>query len=814
MLEKRDLQLVRLAVRRKWLTAEEGEDCLFLKRKLGEKYTIEEVIRKRGYLDDAALEALASATEGLTRRRPLARAAQAGPTSAPAPTGAARVAPTAPRPAPLPRAADPAARTAAAFRVPEPARTGRLSIPRDATVVADEPTRHPPEQSSEHTLLEMPAVALPERAPSVPVEEQTLLGMAAILDLDATAEGVEEKTVVGLRLEDLMEARHRATTQAPEVRVRAPMDAPRPPTTPRAPPRTPSIQAPSTSRGGSAWGPAQPLRPTSLRGWSSPDEDGTGPARGPAYERSDATPVRPLPAAPASSPIRPASTPVRTLPTTARPLSIGPGVSEQLVRPVPLDALDEGGEPVDDEALSGLFGAYVLKRLIGRGSMGVVYLAEPVDGGEPVALKLLRRDRIDSPEHRERFRREAHAAAAIDSPHVVPVMGVGTVEGRPYIALRYIDGFTLRERLDADEAPELAEALRIGRDVALALVAAEQAGIVHRDVKPENVIVTGTGAVYLADFGLAREASAGMEGLTSISDTVVGTPNYMAPEQAIGAPVDQRTDLYALGATLFHVLAGRPPFGGRSSVSIIAKHVREPPPELTAIDPRIPPAVAAIIGRLLAKVPDQRFPSAVDLVEALDVVLAGLVPAPRAPDRVVGKVAIRTFAAASGLVAVALGLAVLARTRGLAPWGRPGIAVEAAMGGAGLVVVAVLMLGAIGLVRRGELPLPGSTSWLVSLKDLTGVLGAGAVLGSAALGPPAALDVLVLALGTAVLTSWVFGYLLRTSIAAQRKDRGGHVLALFGDLRLRRWRRVHVPLLMSLAGLATARFAILAYFQS
>ena len=193
---------------------------------------------------------------------------------------------------------------------------------------------------------------------------------------------------------------------------------------------------------------------------------------------------------------------------------------------------------------------------------------------------------------------------------------------------------------------------------------------------------------------------------------------------------------------------------------------------------------------------------------------ASLAPVPRAPERVVLPVAIRTFAVGSALVAIALGLALLARSRGLAPWGRPGVIVQASLGGASLVVLALVMMGAIGLVRRGELPLPGSTSWLVTIKDFTGVIGAGLALASAALGPPAALDVVVLGLGAVVLVSWVFGYLLRRAIARQRRDRGGHVLALFGDLRLRRWRRLHVPLLMSLAGLATARFAILAYFQA
>jgi predicted Ser/Thr protein kinase len=812
VLEKRDLQLVRLAVRRKWLTAEEGEDCLFLKRKLGEKYTIEEVIRKRGYLDDAALGELAEATSHLTRRRPVAP----GRGAAPAPTPTARVAPpAAPRAAPAPESQRPARVTArplppvvtadpprAAPRTSAPPSalaprplasvpmTSRGAAPSDRAatrVPYDEqpvPYAHEVEVSAEQTQLGLEALLAtvdPNAGQAPAADEATVLGMVALtpeLLAELSGSTTEEKTIVGIRLEDVMRGRAssaeprtlaeqpRLPTVAPDVVPRAPMAQPRAPTA-----------APRSTWSSQPWAPPAPTleRPVSLRGWSTPGDEPTGPSP------DDLTPSIFAPA---------------------------------LVQPVQSDPGRAPGGDDDDDALLGLHGELILRRVIGRGSMGVVYLAEPAGGGEAVALKLLRKDLVTSAEHLERFRREAQAGSTIDSPHVVPVLGVGTLDGRPYLALRYIDGFTLRERLDADEPPDLSEALRIARDVALALVASEAAGIVHRDVKPENVIVTGSGAVYLTDFGLARAAGAGVEGLTSVSDTIVGTPNYMAPEQAIGAPVDHRADLYALGATLFHVLAGRPPFEGRSSVSIIAKHVREPAPVLSALDPRVPAPVAALVARLMAKNPADRFATALDLVESLDVLLASLAPVPRAPERVVLPVAIRTFAVGSALVAIALGLALLARSRGLAPWGRPGVIVQASLGGASLVVLALVMMGAIGLVRRGELPLPGSTSWLVTIKDFTGVIGAGLALASAALGPPAALDVVVLGLGAVVLVSWVFGYLLRRAIARQRRDRGGHVLALFGDLRLRRWRRLHVPLLMSLAGLATARFAILAYFQA
>ena len=760
MLEKRDLQLVRLAVRRKWLTAEEGEDCLFLKRKLGERYTIEEVIRKRGYLDDAALAELSTDTERLTRRRPApaTKATPPKPSAPPARPAAADQRREALEPAPLPRS--------------QPAAAARTIEDREATVLGKEALNPPLGRAQVATDFEDGGFGTDEMPPpmrDVAAEDATMLGVAALAPSDELPSlPPEEMTVIGIRVEDLMRERHRQATQR---------SVPPTVTDPAPPPKR--ISLPAITRDPI---PA-PSRSRSMRGWSSTDDVPTGPE---GYAPRDPAPVIAEPLEPRSPPDRQAS---------------------RWIRPAAVN---------DDDRLLGEHGAWNLRRVIGRGSTAVVYLAEAADGGDPVALKLLKTELLSSREAVERFQREATVASVIDSPRVVPLRGTGYIGDRPFIALQYVDGFTLRERLDADEPPDLADALRIAREVALALVALERAGVVHRDVKPENVIVGSSGEVYLTDFGLAREIGATPQGgLTAISDTVVGTPNYMAPEQAIGGTVDHRTDQYALGATLFHVLTGRPPFAGRSSVSIISKHVRSPVPDVVAIDPRIPPPVAAIVQRLMAKIPGDRYASALDLVEAIEQVLATLAPADPKIEAVVTPAAISSFAVTAALTTLALGAAIALRNGGFAAWGNgENIGVETAFGGASLVIAAILMLGAIGLVRRGELPLPGSTSWLVTVKDATGVVGAGFVLASAALGPPATLDIVVLALGTLVLGSWVFGFFLRTAIARQRRDRGGHVLALFGDVRLRRWRRVHVPLLLSLAGLATMRFAILAYFQA
>jgi YVTN family beta-propeller protein len=272
---------------------------------------------------------------------------------------------------------------------------------------------------------------------------------------------------------------------------------------------------------------------------------------------------------------------------------------------------------------------YQIRALLGRGGMGVVYLAEQTRPYRQVALKLLLAQAATSQAFRERFLRESELAAAIDHPNVLPVYDAGETDGVLWIAMRYVDGIDLAALLarEGPLAPE--QALAIGGQVAGALDAAHARGLVHRDVKPANVLLAMEGGTvthaYLADFGLTRRIG-GVRGLT-VSGQVLGTIDYVAPEQVEGGRVDGRADQYSLGCVLFECLTGVVPFRRDSELRVLWAHVHDPPPRIGEYRPDLPAALDEVIGRALAKDPGDRHPSCGALVAAVRAALAGAAPA-------------------------------------------------------------------------------------------------------------------------------------------------------------------------------------------
>ena len=264
----------------------------------------------------------------------------------------------------------------------------------------------------------------------------------------------------------------------------------------------------------------------------------------------------------------------------------------------------------------GQLGGFQLKRRLGAGGMGEVWLAQQESLDRPVALKLLSvalaRDRAFV----QRFQSEARAAAALSHPNVVIVFDVGSAEGQHYLAMEYMAGGSLEDQVAEHGPLPWREAVRAIRDCAEGLVFAEERGIVHRDVKPDNLMRSSTGSVKLADLGLATSTHG-----TSDAGRVLGTPHFLAPEQAKGAAPDHRADLYSLGATAFRLLTAETPFRGKTTRDILRAHqVQEPPPPSSKVAD-IPRALDEIVLALLAKDPDQRPQSAREVVEALDQLL-------------------------------------------------------------------------------------------------------------------------------------------------------------------------------------------------
>jgi serine/threonine protein kinase/predicted ATPase len=289
--------------------------------------------------------------------------------------------------------------------------------------------------------------------------------------------------------------------------------------------------------------------------------------------------------------------------------------------PASLSFLSPALEP--DEL--GRLAHYRVLKVLGQGGMGVVLLAEDAHLRRPVALKVIRPEIGQTPVNRERFLREARAMAQVRSDHVVTVYQVGQADDVCYLAMELLEGEPLDRWLERLVTPPLDEVLRIGREVALALAAAHARGLVHRDVKPANVwLEAPAGRVKLLDFGLARP-QAGDAGITK-PGLVVGTPQYMAPEQARGEPLDGRADLFSLGGLLYEMVTGRPPFQGNTALAVLSAVISQTPPPASQFNPALPAPLTDLLARLLAKRPADRPASAEAVGEELQAVGRALAP--------------------------------------------------------------------------------------------------------------------------------------------------------------------------------------------
>ncbi|MEX2177581.1 MAG: serine/threonine-protein kinase, partial [Gemmatimonadaceae bacterium] len=275
-----------------------------------------------------------------------------------------------------------------------------------------------------------------------------------------------------------------------------------------------------------------------------------------------------------------------------------------------------------DSTIDGLFlafqealvGRYFLERELGRGGMGVVYLAREVRLDRPVAIKLLPPEYAANPTLRERFLREARTAARLSHPYIVPIHAVDEAGDFVFYVMAYVDGETLSERVRARGPLQPKEATRVMREVAWALAYAHAQGVVHRDVKPANILLErGTERALVADFGIARLAS--LSGETSAGETL-GTPEYMSPEQACGEPVDGRSDLYSLGVVGYFALTGTLPFTGAPQ-EVLAQQVTKAPTPVASVARLVPRPLAAAVDQCLAKDPAARFATGEALAEAL-----------------------------------------------------------------------------------------------------------------------------------------------------------------------------------------------------
>jgi uncharacterized RDD family membrane protein YckC len=318
-------------------------------------------------------------------------------------------------------------------------------------------------------------------------------------------------------------------------------------------------------------------------------------------------------------------------PTSAEPAdtaALAKTAPVDLAVTVPIDATSTP-TPSDPWAPPERIDHFQVLRPLGQGGMGAVYLARDTSLDRLVALKLLPLGLIENAEAQGRFIREARAQAMLASPHVVQIYFIGRLPGRRgvdqlYFAMEHVDGESLEALIDRGERLLPERARRLAMQAAEGLRDAQQAGIIHRDVKPGNMLVDKKGTLKIADFGLAKPKDTTLQ-LTK-ENAIMGTPLYIPPEQATGDPLDHRADMYSLGCSLYHLLSGEPPFVAPNAVALLLKHINEAPLPLRARAPAVPPKLSAIVERLLKKRASDRFPDYDELLAALDAA---------APERVV-----------------------------------------------------------------------------------------------------------------------------------------------------------------------------------
>ncbi|MBY0232406.1 MAG: serine/threonine protein kinase, partial [Gemmataceae bacterium] len=265
--------------------------------------------------------------------------------------------------------------------------------------------------------------------------------------------------------------------------------------------------------------------------------------------------------------------------------------------------------PAQEDGEMGRLGGYRVLRVLGAGSMGIVFEAEDVALHRRVALKVMKKAQAKKPENVDRFMQEARSAAKIEHDHIVPIYQVGQDRGVPYLAMKLLQGESLEDRVERQGTLPPEEVVRIGQEIASGLAAAHEQGLIHRDIKPANIwLEQGTGRVRIVDFGLARDYE-DEEAAEAERNFLIGTPLYMSPEQARSGAIDPRTDLFSLGAVLYKISTGEQPFKGKGARAVIQSVLKDDPEPPSRVR-QVPPVLSRIIMDLLEKDPDDRYRTA------------------------------------------------------------------------------------------------------------------------------------------------------------------------------------------------------------
>ena len=354
---------------------------------------------------------------------------------------------------------------------------------------------------------------------------------------------------------------------------------------------------------------------------------GATPTGATPLDEDDSTRIVPVGAPIGASPSPAPQASPRTDPRTPSLISFGSGARISLIASETLP----GGASARSSAVQQV-GRYLIMERLGRGGMATVFKARDPDIGRDVAIKFLHASLCEDEEYRARFLQEARSAGGLSHPNIVVVHDVGEIDRRPYMAMELLDGQPLSDEMDGKPMP-LREVVVMGIQLARALDYAHARGVVHRDIKPGNLMrLKGTQTIKVTDFGIAHVESVGKEQRTRVGD-ILGTPQYMSPEQAQGEKLDGRSDLFSTGILLYQMITGQRPFLGDSLVALAVKIAKDEPQPIEKLRPGVPAALRRVVERCLAKSPDRRFQTGKELSEALTRVLADIDEAARAKDR-------------------------------------------------------------------------------------------------------------------------------------------------------------------------------------
>ncbi len=320
-------------------------------------------------------------------------------------------------------------------------------------------------------------------------------------------------------------------------------------------------------------------------------------------------------------------------------------------------------EPCDKPDRIGKLGIYEIIEVVGQGGMGTVLRAFDTKLSRIVAVKVMAPELAANPTAVKRFLREARSAAAVVHDHVVTIHAIDDQSRLPYLVMEFIEGQTLQQKIDREGALELKQILRIGSQMAAGLAAAHKTGLIHRDVKPANILLeNGVERVKITDFGLARAADDVEMTKTGL---IAGTPQYMSPEQAQGDAIDSRSDLFSLGSVLYTMCAGRPPFRAETTMGTLRRVCDDVPRPIHEVNAEVPPWLEAIVNKLLAKDPADRFQTAAEVADLLNQFLAhlqqpGTMPLPAAPVLVLTAVPVHVAGRHGETSPAALGMGIMA----------------------------------------------------------------------------------------------------------------------------------------------------------